>query len=135
MHSAHNASTAKLVVVIDDDPLALDAIGGLLRGWGYRAVTAASDGAALAQLAKLGQSPDLIISDYHLGDGITGIAAIERVRKTYQVPAILMTGDAAPERLREAHACGHQLLHKPVGPGPLRATLRRLLKGAPRPKS
>jgi CheY-like chemotaxis protein len=48
MNSAHDASTARLVVIIDDDPLALDAIAGLLRCWGYRAVSAASDGAALA---------------------------------------------------------------------------------------
>jgi CheY-like chemotaxis protein len=135
MQSARDASTAKLVVVIDDDPLALDAIGGLLRGWGYRVVTAASDGTALAELVELQQSPDLIISDYHLGDGTTGIEAIGRVRKTYQVPAILITGDAGPERLREAHACGYQVLHKPVSPAPLRAALRWVLEGIPSPRS
>jgi CheY-like chemotaxis protein len=135
MKSAHDASTAKLVVVIDDDPLALDAIGGLLRAWGYQAVTAASEGAALAQLAELRQQPDLIISDYHLGAGTTGIEAIERIRGTYQVPAILVTGDVAPERLREAHACGHQLLHKPVNPGRLHALLGRVLERTARPRS
>jgi CheY-like chemotaxis protein len=132
MNSAHDASTARLVVIIDDDPLALDAIAGLLRCWGYRAVSAASDGAALAQLAQLRQSPDLIISDYHLAEGATGIEAIERIRKAYRVPAILMTGDAAPERLREAHAHGHQVLHKPVNPGPLRTMLTRVLEGTAR---
>jgi CheY-like chemotaxis protein len=134
MNSAHDAAPAKLVVVIDDDPLALEAIGGLLRSWGYRVVTAASHGAALAQLAELRQSPDLIISDYHLGEGTTGIEAIERIRKTSPVPAILMTGDVAPERLREAHACGHQVLHKPVNPGRLHALLSRVLEGTAPPR-
>jgi CheY-like chemotaxis protein len=51
MQTAHDESAAKLVLIIDDDPLVLDAIGGLLRSWGFRVVTAASDSAALAELA------------------------------------------------------------------------------------
>lgn len=36
-----------------------------------------------------------------------------------QVPALLITGDTAPARLREARASGIPLMHKPVAPGPL----------------
>jgi CheY-like chemotaxis protein len=128
MGSAHGASTAKLVVVIDDDPMVLEATGGLLRSWGYLAVTAVSDRGALSLLAKYSQSPHLIICDYHLADGTTGIEAIERLRKKFQIPAIIITGDTAAERLREAHACGYHVLHKPVSPRPLRAMLKRVLR-------
>jgi len=38
----------KLVVVIDDDALVRDAMGGLLRRWGCLVVTAESESAALA---------------------------------------------------------------------------------------
>ena len=39
---------SKLVVVIDDDPLVLEATGGLLRSWGCRVVAAESYDEAIA---------------------------------------------------------------------------------------
>jgi CheY-like chemotaxis protein len=38
-----DAPSDKVVVIIDDDPMVLEAISGLLRGWGYRVVAAATD--------------------------------------------------------------------------------------------
>jgi CheY-like chemotaxis protein len=134
MQTAHGASASKLVVIIDDDPLVLDAIGGLLRSWGFRVVTAASDDAALAQLAELRQSPHLIICDYNLSEGTTGIEVIERLRNAFHIPAILISGDAAPELLREAHGRGYHILHKPVNPKTLRAMLNLVLKNNARPE-
>jgi CheY-like chemotaxis protein len=46
------------------------------------------------------------------------------------MPAFLMTGDTAPERLREAAASGFHLLHKPVQPMALRAMVNRFLRTA-----
>ena len=50
-------------------------MGGLLRNWGCRVVTAATPEAALADVSRIGQEarPDLIISDYHLDDEQSGI--------------------------------------------------------------
>src|SRR3954449_1599806 len=55
----------KLVVMIDDDPLVLDSIGGQLRKWGCRVVAADTFDSALMSLGEQGH-PDLIISDYRL---------------------------------------------------------------------
>ena len=120
----------RLIVVIDDDALVLDGMRGILQSWGCRVVTGASDTAALAQLAQEGGQPDLIISDYRLADGRTGIEAIERLRGALDaaIPAFLISGDTGPERLREASASGYHLVHKPVPPMALRTTLNRLLK-------
>jgi signal transduction histidine kinase/DNA-binding NarL/FixJ family response regulator len=120
----------KLVVVIDDDALVLDGMRGVLKSWGCAVVTAASDDAAIAALAKHGQAPDLIISDYRLSNGKTGFEAIARLRSAMgaPIPAFLISGDTAPERLREASASGYHLLHKPVLPMTLRAMLNQLLK-------
>lgn len=63
-----DASKGKLVVVIDDDPMVLEGMGGLLRTWGCRVVTGSSDRAALAALAAYDERPDVIISDYQLRD-------------------------------------------------------------------
>jgi CheY-like chemotaxis protein len=120
-------SAIATVVAIDDDPLALDAIGGLLRNWGLRVVSAASEAAALAQLAELEQRPELLICDYHLSEGTTGIEVIGRLRHEFPIPAILISGDAAPGLVREVDRRGYQVLHKPVDPKALRALLNRLL--------
>jgi len=135
-HSIASKATAdpasgKLIVVIDDDALALDAMRGLLGRWGCLVVTAESESAALASLAGDDDRPDLIISDYRLADGHTGIEAIQRLRSAFRapIPAFLITGDIAPERLREASANGFHLLHKPVEPMALRAMLNQILKG------
>jgi CheY-like chemotaxis protein len=120
----------RLIVVIDDDPLVLEGMRGILRSWGCRVVTAASDSAALARLTEEYSQPDLIISDYRLADGKMGIEAIDCLRAALgsTVPAFLISGDTGPERLREATASGYYLLHKPVPPMALRTTLNRLLK-------
>jgi signal transduction histidine kinase/CheY-like chemotaxis protein len=121
----------KRIIVIDDDALVLDGMRGILQSWGCQVETAASGDAALAALAQNGGPPDLIISDSRLADGATGIEAIARLRAAAgtPIPAFVITGDTAPERLREASANGFHLLHKPVSPMALRTTLNRLLKG------
>ena len=77
-----------------------------------------------------GNAPDLIISDFHLQDGRTGIDAIADLCKAFggPIPAFLISGDMSPERLRETQASSHHLLHKPVNPMTLRAIMSRLLK-------
>ena len=73
--------------------------------------------------------PDLIVCDYRLRNEEIGTEAIHAVQKILKrpVPAIIMTGDTAPERIREAQASGHALLHKPVKPAQFYATLQELL--------
>ena len=125
-----NKLTGTLIVVIDDDELVRDGMARLLLSWGCQVVTAASDEAALTSLAGHDRLPDLIISDYQLAGGKTGFEAIDRLRGVLggPIPALLISGDTAPERLREASASGHLLLHKPVSPAALRATLNHLLR-------
>jgi CheY-like chemotaxis protein len=120
----------KFVLVVDDDELVRDGMCRVLRGWGCRAMAVASADAARAALPDRDQWPDLIISDYRLADGVTGIAAIEQLRRRagYDIPTILMSGDTAPERRRAAAASGHQLVHKPIPPMALRAMISGLLK-------
>ena len=123
----------KLIVVIDDDTLVLDGMRGILSGWGCRTVTAQSGDAALASLACDSEKPDLIISDYRLADGTTGGDVIERLRNAYRtaIPAFLITGDTTTERMREAHARGLLLLHKPINPMALRSVINQLLRAPP----
>jgi signal transduction histidine kinase/DNA-binding NarL/FixJ family response regulator len=124
-----NQAMGKTVVVIDDDTLVLDGMRGVLKSWGCRVVTATSEDTALAALSDE-RRPDIIISDYHLSDGKTGFDVIESIRRAFgaPIPAFLISGDTAPERLREARASGYYLLHKPVLPITLRSVVSKVLK-------
>ena len=118
----------KVILVIADAPIVQEVTGGLLGKWGYSVLTAGSDEAALIRLAERQQRPDLIISDYHLASGKTGIRAIEQINAAFgsSIPAILISGDTAPEPLRDANDRGYILLHKPVDPMRLRAVMHEL---------
>jgi CheY-like chemotaxis protein len=127
-HPAAFAVEGKVILVIADAPMVQEGTGGLLGKWGYSVLTAGSDEAALARLAERQQCPDLIISDYHLASGKTGIRAIEQISAAFgsSIPAILISGDTAPEPLRDAKDRGYILLHKPVDPMRLRAVMHEL---------
>lgn len=112
----------KLVVVIDDDPLVLEATGGLLRSWGCQVVAAESCGDAMAKLTESGQRPDLIVCDYRLPRGATGVDAIEILRGAFEIPALLISGDGAAPKSDNSFS-GYRLLHKPVNAETFRAVL------------
>ena len=116
------------MIVVDDDVLVQRGMHGLLTGWGCHVITAGTSGEALAKLEEHERLPDAFVCDYRL-PGETGIQAIERLRASASddIPAVLITGDTAPERLSEAKECGYPLLHKPVQPAKLRALLSQLL--------
>jgi two-component system, sensor histidine kinase len=125
-----DAVAGKRIIVIDDDALVLDAMRGMLADWGCDVVAASGTDETLNVLG--GRQPDLIISDYQLEHGRTGIEAINHLRAKLgaSVPAFLMSGDTAPDRLREATQGRFFLLKKPVAPIALRAMLNRLLNPA-----
>ncbi|MGB8531467.1 MAG: response regulator [Pseudolabrys sp.] len=127
-HPAAFAVEGKVILVIADAPTVQEGTAGLLGKWGYSVLTAGSDEAALIRLAERQQRPDLIISDYHLASGKTGIRAIEQINAACgsSIPAILISGDTAPEPLRDAKDRGYILLHKPVDPMRLRAVMHDL---------
>jgi CheY-like chemotaxis protein/two-component sensor histidine kinase len=122
------------VLVVDDEAMVREGMRGLLAGWGCHVMAAASGEEALARLGEYERIPDLIISDYRLPDNETGIDAIRRIQASLpeEIPAVLISGDTAPERLAEAKASGYHLLHKPVQPAKLRALMSRVLGEAER---
>jgi CheY-like chemotaxis protein len=125
--ATRTAPVSKLVVVIDDDPLILEATGGLLRSWGCRVVAAQSCEEALVCLAKAqpGRRPDVIVSDYQLSRGLTGVDAIERLRSAFpnRIPALLISGDATCSARCEVGSREYHLLYKPVNAERLHAAL------------
>ena len=70
----------------------------LLTAWGCKVITAAGL-EEVQQLLPSMSMPRAIVSDYRLGGGKNGLDIIEYLRATYrrEIPAILITGDTAPE--------------------------------------
>jgi Na+/proline symporter/signal transduction histidine kinase len=116
-----------LVVFVENEAAIAGAMVELLAGWSCEVVAAPTAEDALARLD--GRRPDVLLSDYHLDDGRTGLEALALLlaRLGPGVPAALITADRDPGLRAAAEAAGYRLLHKPVRPGALRALLAQLL--------
>jgi len=121
------------VVVVDDEGDIREAARHLLGQWGCEVTVAAGGDEAVARLAMSPRVPDLILCDYRLRDNECGLDAIEKLRGEFceDIPALLVTGDTAPDRIVEIKASGIPMLHKPVRPEALRQALWQLLPAAP----
>lgn len=117
------------IAVVDDETAILQGMHDLLSGWGCNVVAAAGGASLLATLRERKIRPELIITDYRLRDNENGIDLIRQAQREFgmKIPGILVTGDSAPDRVREAAASGFQLLHKPVAPARLRYLMHLLL--------
>jgi CheY-like chemotaxis protein len=117
------------VLVLDDDVAVLDAMRRLLDRWGCDVVAATTPEEAAAGVASGKAPPDLLIVDYRLRHHASGIETIRELRERAgaAIPALVITGDTAPDRLREAQESGYPLLHKPVKPAQLRTVMRQLV--------
>jgi CheY-like chemotaxis protein len=124
------SNTSRLIIVVDDDPFIVEGLALLLEGWGYTVLTALSIEELSRRLPEVKGPPGLILADHFLPQGGSGAQAVELVRRHTgaPVPAIILTGDTAPERQAEAAALGCGLLHKPVQVAPLRAAVDALMR-------
>ena len=106
------------VLVIDDDRDVRDGMHRLLEQRSCRVMAVESAAEARAAVVAEEVIPDVIVADYRLRDGLTGDGAIADVREEVNedVPALIVTADTSPARLREASASGFRLLHKPLVP-------------------
>ncbi len=115
----------RLIVVVEDEAAVREGLEVLLESWGARIEAFDSVGAATrwASMSEPGRvQPDLLIVDYRLEGGRTGIDAITSLRARFgPVPAILVTGSTMSGHEEEAQQHDFHLLIKPVLPNKLRA--------------
>jgi signal transduction histidine kinase/CheY-like chemotaxis protein len=118
------------VLVIEDEVDIRVAMRGLLQRWGCRVTVASAFAEAERLLDEHELSFDLIVADFRLREHENGIETVRRLRERIgeDVPAILMSGDTSPERLRQAHDSGLPLLHKPVSGEKLQEALLDALR-------
>ncbi|MCY7371032.1 MAG: response regulator [Polaromonas sp.] len=101
------------VLVVDDEVAVREGMRVLLEELGCEVLLA--DGAAQAERHARAGSLDMVISDFRLRDRADGIDVIRQCLAICPgLYALLISGDTAPDRLKQAHAAQIPLLHKPV---------------------
>lgn len=114
------------VLIVDNEPAALQSLRALLEGWGCE-VDAAVDGDA-AEAAMAANDASLWLFDYHLDDGDTGAALHARLARRFGArPALILSADGSDAVRRAVHEAGLPLLSKPLKPLALKSVLDRLL--------
>jgi CheY-like chemotaxis protein len=116
------------ILVVDNDVTVLDAMQTLLERWSCEAC-AVPDLAGLHTLISEGFRPEIVLADYHLNNGESGLDAVERLRSDVdpRLPAVVVTADHSPAIANTVHAAGCEILLKPVKPAELRALMVHLL--------
>ncbi|WP_374604464.1 PAS-domain containing protein [Arenimonas sp.] len=115
------------VLVVDNDPDVLRGMQALLGGWGCEVLAARSGDEAAARVAEAGP-PDLLLLDFHLDGGQTGLLVRERLAGLMPSrPCVVITADHGPEVRDAIAAAGCHLLHKPLKPLALKSMMSRLL--------
>lgn len=114
------ADGAKRILIVDDDPPAVDLLVRCLRRQGFETL-AANSGAAGLILAR-SQRPSLILLDLRLPDtdGLTVCQKLVDSPETCGIPVIILSGTEHPEILRRCRAAGcHFYVRKPCDPNAL----------------
>lgn len=116
------------VLVIDDEPSVRLGMRTLLESWGCRVAACSGLDEAQRLLDDYALEVELIVADFRLPQHENGIETVRRLRaRLGDVPALMVSGDTAPERLREAQASGLPFLHKPVAADKLKETMLAVL--------
>ncbi|KGM25353.1 hybrid sensor histidine kinase/response regulator [Stenotrophomonas maltophilia] len=118
------------VLVVDNDPDALEAMRQLLLSWGCDVIAA-------GQADDIGPSAHeaaLWLFDYHLDDGDTGVALWRRLVGMHGPrPTVILSADAGSDTREAVRGVGLSLLNKPFKPLALRWAINHLLAASTTP--
>ena len=122
------AAQAQTVLVVEDEASIASFVALYLKNAGYSVRTAATGGDAIAQAES--ERPDLIVLDLMLPD-IDGIEVCRRIRKTADVPILMLTArDEDVDKIIGLEVGADDYLTKPFNPRELVARIRSVLRRA-----
>jgi PAS domain S-box-containing protein len=126
---AQRDMSGRTILVLDDEPIVRLSLKMLLEDWGLKVVAVTSVNDALSAVQAAEAAPHAIVADYRLEGHMTGIDVVRAIHERCgrMIPALIMTGDTARERILEAHASGFGILHKPIKADELKVKVARLL--------
>jgi two-component system, cell cycle response regulator DivK len=125
-------STAKKILIVDENGASREALGASIKGLGYEVLEAASGLEAIDKASSV--RPDLIMMDLRLS-GMNGDEATARLKKnlsTRNIPVLISTGwttacNVGDRVDRALEAGAEEILYKPFQIPMLRNVLRTYL--------
>ncbi|MBO1518910.1 hybrid sensor histidine kinase/response regulator [Oceanisphaera pacifica] len=118
------------ILCIDNDPDILSAMSDLLNRWGCELRLAVNHQEAHQHYVD-GFIPEIILSDYHLDEGETGLDVVTELHSAFgAVPTVIISADRQPELQAQLKQRDFNYLSKPVKPLKLRSLLQHLAPNA-----
>jgi len=115
------------MLLVEDEPAVREGLVVLLKAWGATVIDFDTVATLQAWLDTApAEAPDLLLVDYRLPQGRTGLDALAVVRRHWpgrKLPAIVITGSTIGGHETEAAEHDFHLLLKPVLPNKLRAMI------------
>ncbi|MBU2090914.1 MAG: response regulator, partial [Alphaproteobacteria bacterium] len=125
-HQAHRPGN---ILIVEDEPEVRELLELILRDEGHTVMAAPDAVIGLSMVTQGRIQPDLILADYNLPNGMTGLQLAVRVREYLraQTPVIILTGDISTDTLRSIATEQCVQLNKPVEMTELTQIIHRLL--------
>jgi DNA-binding response OmpR family regulator len=122
------AARVQNVLIVEDEASIASFVSLYLKNAGYRVRTVSNGSDALAQFGA--EAPDLIVLDLMLPD-IDGIEICRRIRKTSDVPVLMLTArDEDVDKIIGLEVGADDYLTKPFNPRELVARVKAILRRA-----
>lgn len=120
------------ILLVEDDPDLRFLMAELLSGEGHEVIARSSTPDALAWAATAVEPPDLLLTDFDLEGGPSGLQLAQDLPDVLGVaiPTIIVSGDITTETLQTIAATPFNHLSKPVLPTTLLARISRTLQVA-----
>lgn len=83
----------KKVLIVEDDMIISMVLERMINKMGLKVIEKATTGEKAIDLAQE-YEPDIILMDIQLKDNIDGITAMQKIRKSSEVPVIYITGNS-----------------------------------------
>ena len=128
------AQAGLIALLVDNEPQIRRALCALIESWGVHVIEAEDSESALDLLDVLEISPDVLLLDYQLGAGDTGLDLYRTIRtRTGPLPCAIISADRSAQLRQACRAEAVELIQKPVDRGKLGLFLEALVAPAPIP--
>ena len=119
-----------IVLLVENDEALLSAMIQMLENQGAEVLSANSADAARELLDEIELAPDLLLFDYQLGPGPTGLDLWQWIQNEHgSIPGFIVSADRSQDLIKRCKAHGVPLLNKPVTKSTLFAALAELWEG------
>jgi signal transduction histidine kinase/CheY-like chemotaxis protein len=117
------------IVVVDDDQESRFATEAIFKSWRCHVIAGSCGAAVRQELAQHLRQPDLIVADYWLSEGETGLAVIQDLRRDAEmrIPALILTADHDVARAVAAEPRDIVFLQKPANAQRIRRVVMELI--------